>query len=462
MMKEFESYLHSLMKQSSIPGIGIAIARDGELIYQKGFGFRNIKEQLPIDIHTVFGIGSLTKSFTATAILQLHEKGKINIYESITNYLPELCIKSANEMSIHHLLTHSTGIPPLSSLFKSFIQDFDRGEDSNLFGYINTSNTFIDSYGKLIHYINENVNELLGTPGTEFSYSNDGYALLGYIIERASGEGYWEYIRKNICEPLKMKRTVLYLKYLEEHGDTSTLYSINERNKNKKIVESNVWLDAPTMHAAGFLKSTLNDLIKYFSLISGNKNIENNTVLSQSSIEKILKPHIQMEPNKYYGYGLNIIQDYHGNKMIEHGGSLHGVSSHTIVIPDKGITAVILSNIENVPVFRLLNYAINILDGREMKARHNTFVQNSLKKEKEYEYCGTFESEEGMSLIINQNDYGLTFSSAGLRNLPLQYVNDDSFIIQHNDAVNLIRFIRDSNQQICRVYFGLRQLMKIN
>src|SRR5699024_8199746 len=142
---------------------------------------------------TVFGVGSITKAFTAVAILQLQEKGKLSVNECVTKYLPEF--KTPNEaqtkqMTIHHFLTHSSGLPPLATLMgavkKSMKNDPKFEKDQHQENPLDTIQP-IDTYSELMDAIVKAEFTPLGAPGTEFSYSNDAYALLGAIIERISG-----------------------------------------------------------------------------------------------------------------------------------------------------------------------------------------------------------------------------------------------------------------------------------
>lgn len=116
---QFEAYVHTLMKKTGAPGLGVGIAKDGEMVYFKGFGAADIEKRLPVTPETVFGLASVTKSFTALAVSQLAERGKLSLHEPVKRYLPEFQLPQAGvaeRITMHNFLSHTSGIPPMPSL----------------------------------------------------------------------------------------------------------------------------------------------------------------------------------------------------------------------------------------------------------------------------------------------------------------------------------------------------------
>lgn len=238
MMKEFNQYAGEITKKYQIPGFAMGLAKEGQLFYENDFGYRNIEKELPLSSDTVFGIGSVTKSFTCVAILQLQEAGKLSVHDAVVQYLPEF--KTNNEeytkqMTIHHFMTHSAGIPPLAALIgamrTSMLLDPTFEEEGKPAMDLSKIPS-IETYEELMKDIANADFTLLGAPGTEFSYSNDCYALLGTIIERVSGISYEQYMKEYILGPAGMHRSVFHYEELKGHEDVATIY--NSRKKKKK------------------------------------------------------------------------------------------------------------------------------------------------------------------------------------------------------------------------------------
>jgi len=201
----YEKFVTDLMAESQLPGVAVAVAQDGETVYADGFGYRNQAEQLPITTKTALGIGSVTKSFTSLGIMLLVEDKK-------TRWLPEFRIagkEAANRMTLHHLLTHTSGMPPLPTvqvaLARSLRDDPDL-RDTPQYAELQKLEP-VDTVEELIEYVNGLDVTLLGYPGVYSSYSNEGFALLGLVIERASGKPYEQFMQERVLDPLGMIHT---------------------------------------------------------------------------------------------------------------------------------------------------------------------------------------------------------------------------------------------------------------
>ncbi|MGB7841664.1 MAG: serine hydrolase domain-containing protein, partial [Salinimicrobium sp.] len=167
----------------------VLVANEGEVIFADGYGMANMEYDIPNAPDTKHRLGSITKQFTAALILQLVEQGKLELDQPISKYLPDYKGPAANKVTIHHLLTHSSGIPSYTS-FPGFFEETSRDPYSPE----EFVKTFADS-------------TLQFTPGEKFSYNNSGYFLLGYIIEKVTDKPYEQVLQENILAPLNMKNT---------------------------------------------------------------------------------------------------------------------------------------------------------------------------------------------------------------------------------------------------------------
>lgn len=198
-----ESYIEKRMEEQHVPGLSIAVSRNGALLYEKGFGYRDVSRGLPVTPQTVFGIASVTKSITALAILLLVKEGKLGLDDPIRHYLPELQWQTgmkSEQITIRHLLSHSTGVPPL--LRKEHLLRFDEH----------------------IQYINELEYQPLGEAGEYYSYCNDIFLLAGAIIERVTGKLYRRFVTESILSPLGMDRSTFSLEELARMDNVSIPY----------------------------------------------------------------------------------------------------------------------------------------------------------------------------------------------------------------------------------------------
>lgn len=464
-MNEFETFAERLAKKYQIPGIAIGLAHNGKVVYEKGFGHRNVEKELPVTMDTVFGIASVTKSFTCMAVMILQEQGKLSVHDPVVKYLPEFSTKTdaTDKMTIHHFMTHSAGLPPLPSLFYAKKRSFD--QDPSVKDYPGLSfpeddnQGPIDTYEQLMDFIARLDMELIGEPGTQFSYSNDSYALLGTIVQRASGNTFEQFVKEYILDPCGMEHTCFEIDELEDYDNITSLYAARNVENGYEVYEAPVWWESPSMRGAGALKSTVNDMLKYAELIRTKGKVGNKRILSEESVEQMITPYIECSPGRYYGYGFMITPNYHGSTLVEHGGNLKAVASQLCIIPEKGITGMILTNLAGVPAVTIMGGALNCLEGRAVEATPYSTTKYELAQEELRGYEGTYISNEGMSISIKVKNEGLDFSTQGT-SFPIQCVGKDLFLAIVKDQVELIRFVRDESGNIERVAYHMRQFPK--
>jgi CubicO group peptidase (beta-lactamase class C family) len=304
--KRIEQYMNASLKHDYFSG-SILIAKNGKPIYRKGYGMANIEHQVPNTIHTVFLIGSIAKQFTAMAIMQLVEQGKLNVSDSLHKHLPN-CPPAWKAITIRNLLTQTSGIMNYSRL-----ADWD--EKHSIQPY--TPTEVID----LIRYL-----PLQFNPGDKFNYSNTNYELLGLIIEKASGISYHDFLEKNIFSPLGMKNT----------GATNPSQLIPNRAAGY-YTKLNSFVNAPYENSensvgSGSLLSTLADLLLWDQALYTTKLVSRKTLDEMSM------------PNKgNYGYGTEIYKMF-DKITIGHAGSQSGFSTILVRLPEENITVIVLSN----------------------------------------------------------------------------------------------------------------------
>ena len=319
-----------------MPGLSISVVKNGETIYAEGFGSRDLEKNLPATPDTLYGIGSITKSFVAIAIMQLVEKGELGLDDPVSMHTPMKIGMKEKPIKIHNLLTHSLGVPSLATSSVAFYKSvgFDTGIP---FG----------SPEDFYRLINGAQGEVVDEPGKRFFYHNAAWRILGNIVQEKTGTPFHRYIKENIMNPIGMTRSTLDTAVFNNDPDRITPYwkkpdgSVNPTKFPYPNPEDN--LPFSFIAAAGGITSSAKEMAKYMNTL-----IAKNSLISQDSFEKMQTLHIH-RPDGYhgetgYGYGLSIIPDFHGRKLVAHGGSILVSTAHMSLVPEEGLGVMIMGN----------------------------------------------------------------------------------------------------------------------
>jgi CubicO group peptidase (beta-lactamase class C family) len=306
----------------SYPGGAVLVAKDGEIVYQGAVGLENIKDKTPIELNTKFRIGSVTKQFTASAILKLQEQGKLSVHDKLSTYYPDF--PRGDQVTIHHLLTHTSGIHSFTNT-PDFLEKV-------------VSTTTPDEMLKWIASLSYDFD-----PGDAWSYNNSGYYLLGLIIEKVNGKSFGETLADFFFEPLEMNNTGVHSPGINLENE-----AIGYQYENGDIEPAVDW-NMDFAGGAGNLYSTVIDLYKW------NKAVFNGNVLSEASKQMAFTPVVLNDGEQAnalgggYGYGW-IISTNRGLQVIQHTGGLNGFNSSLSRFPEHHLTIVVLSNaLPNIP-----------------------------------------------------------------------------------------------------------------
>jgi len=310
----------------------VLVADKGEIIYKKGFGSANMEWNIPNQPDTKHRLGSITKQFTSMLIMQLVQQGKLKLDVSISTYLPDYPKQNGDIITIHHLLTHTSGTPNYTS-FPNFFQDHGR-----------------DPYRpeELVSYFADSTLEF--KPGERFSYSNSGYILLGAIIEKVTGKSYEQVLQENILTPLKMTNTGY------DHHDILLKNRASGYDKNGRGYTNAGYLEMSIPYAAGALYSTVEDLYLWDQALYTDK------LLSKNNKDLLFGKHI-FEGQGHYAYGWIIGDLPIGNSVekiptISHSGGIHGFNTELTRFPTDKSFIVLLNNTSGAPLHEM-TIAIN-------------------------------------------------------------------------------------------------------
>lgn len=392
------------------PGISLLISVKGKPVFVKSFGMADLKNKIPLNPDHVMAIGSMTKQFTAVGILQLVNENKLDLNDNINKYLPEYNTHGKT-ISIENCLTHSSGI-------KSFTE---------IPGFDTVYTKSFNEKEMLGFFENE---ELIFEPGSDFSYSNSGYFILGLIIEKVSGMNYNDFIRKNIFELAGMNNTFFYT----EEDDIPLKATGYDGRDTSTYIPTTEFYTGWTV-AAGNIKSCVKDLLSW------NNYLNNENFIPQDLIQKAFTPNILPDGiNSNYGYGWNIT-DLENNKIIRHGGAINGFLSDGIRISGVDIYITALSNNTGKSPEKLTDKIIlNIMNLTDADPDRIPYDKDSFS-----DYTGSYEvNRDGGRLLINfsadkqyryifeENDSLILQRTGGGKFTLLQY-DKDKFYIKSSD-----------------------------
>ena len=290
------------------------VAENGKVIYKGGFGLANMEWNIPNTPETKFRLGSITKQFTATLTLQLVEQGKIKLDAKLSDYLPDYRKDVGDKVTIHHLLTHTSGIPSYTGQ-PGFFENVSRNPYKVA--------EFVKKYAS---------GDLEFEPGSKFAYNNSGYFLLGAIIEKVTGKSYEQVLKENIFDPAGMKNTGY------DHHNTLLAKRAAGYNKTADSYVNAAYLDMSIPYAAGSMYSTVEDLYLWDQALYTDK------LLSAQSKALMYKPFLDN-----YAYGWVVTNASFKPKgqpvqVITHGGGINGFTTTIVRFPQEHNLIVLLDN----------------------------------------------------------------------------------------------------------------------
>ena len=294
-----DDYVREQMGLQHIPGLALAVMREGRVIKESGYGLASVELEAPVTPSTVFEIGSISKQVTAAAIMMLVEEGKVSLDDRIAKYIKE-SPKSWRSVTVRHLLTHTSGLKNYNGL-----PGFELSKHTNRAQFVKR----IGAYPPVF------------SPGEAHSYGNINYNLLGYIIEQASGESYWHFVSKHIFLPLGMQAT----------RDRDPRSVIKGRAQGYEWEDNQLvrrTCNLTDVFSAGAIVSTVQDLEKWLAGFIGGK------LLKRSSIEQIWTP-TRLNSGATYPYGFGwYLETLRGHQVKRHTGQTAGFSSSVAFFPE--------------------------------------------------------------------------------------------------------------------------------
>lgn len=403
-----DEYMTAAVRVNAFSGT-ILVARGGQPIISKGYGMANIELGVPNTPQSVFRLGSITKQFTAMAIMMLQERGKLSVSDPICKYLSD-CPPAWQAVTVKHLLSHTSGVPNYTA-FPEFAKT----------AVLPTSSAEMISQlkGKPLEF----------APGEKFAYSNSGYFLLGSIIERVSGKTYSDFLQENIFTPLGMKQT----------GYDSPTRIIKNRaagyaKQSGEVVNAS-YMDMTIPFAAGALYSTTGDLLLWDQALYTDK------LVSRKLLDEMFTPY---KGDAGYGYGWNIGKRF-DRQVIAHGGGIYGFATQITRFPADRVTVIVLSNVQSAPAGKIANDLAAIVFGAAYeipKERKEIALEPKLLEK----YVGQYQVAPNLVITISLDNGKLFGQIAGQSKFAISPESETVFFSRDVNAQ--FTFLRDAQGQI--------------
>lgn len=385
----------------------VRVERDGVTLFSGSYGWANLEWKVPHTPASKFRIGSVTKQFTAAAILLLEERGKLKVEDPVFKYIPTMP-EAWKAVTVHQLLSHTSGVPSFTDQ-----PDFKKWA------------LLPETPAQTLAHIRDLPLDF--APGEKFKYSNTGFTLLGWIVELVSGQTYETFLRENIFTPLGMS----------DSGYDTSATILPQRAAGyvpgPAGLNNAPYVDMHVPHGAGALYSTTGDLVKWTQGLFGGK------LLAAASLEKMITP-----VKSGYAYGLGVLT-VKGRKVIQHGGGIEGFNAQLANYPDSKITVVVLANV-NGPAFGELAAQLGAL------AFGETVTLSAERKVVEVpaatlrRYVGVYQLNPRITNTVRLTDGGLTVQLSGQAAYPIFPESETKFFLKVVDAQ--VEFVADGQGKI--------------
>lgn len=351
-INKLDKYIKNARKEWKVPGMAVAIVKDGKVVLAKGYGLKTFGTNDKVDDKTLFAIASNTKAFGAASISILVDDGKLNWDDKVQKYLPYFQLYNSYvsaEMTIRNLLCHRSGLGTFSGDLLWYETSYTTEEIIKRAKYLKPKFSFRSGFG----------------------YSNLMYMTAGQVVASVTGKPWKEFIKERIFKPLNMDKSNVGSSELKNYKNVATPHFISKEGKILKVAYSS----SDSAGAAAAINSNVDDMSKWLMLLLNNGKLRDKQILSQNGLEEMWTSHNpykvsrrskRMFPSihfKSYGLGWGM-SDYHGKKMLSHSGGLDGMISRVALIPESGLGLVILTNSINglsTPLmYKILDSFLNV------------------------------------------------------------------------------------------------------
>jgi CubicO group peptidase (beta-lactamase class C family) len=393
-VSRMEQVVQSYVDSKQFMGAAL-VARDGKVLLSKGYGFANLEWGVANSPASKFRLGSITKQFTAACILLLEERGKLKVDDPVKKYMTD-APAAWDKVTIFNLLTHTSGIPSFTGF-----PDYASTE------------AIATTPEKLVARFRDKPLEF--QPGEKWNYSNSGYVLLGYLIEKISQQSYSEFVQENILTPLGMK---------DSGYDSNSAIILHRASGYAPSAKGTIhagYIDMSIPFSAGALYSTTEDLLRWEQGLMGGK------LLSAASLAKMTTPF-----KNDYAFGL-AVHAVNGHKVIEHGGGIEGFNTDIAYYPEDKLTVVVLANLNGGVPETIANALAQVAHGEKVvlpSERKEITVSPAVLGA----YVGTYQLTPDFAIVVTFEGVQLMAQATGQPKFPLFAESETKFFLKVVDA----------------------------
>jgi CubicO group peptidase (beta-lactamase class C family) len=469
--KKLDSYISKTQQDWNIPGLSVAIVKDGNIVFEKGYGTININENKKPDEHTLYAIASNTKAFTAAILAQLVEEGKVNWKDKVQDHLPyfEVYDPAVSRMvTVEDLLSHNVGLGTFSGDVIWYKSELTTEEIVRRIKFVPQAYEFRDGYG----------------------YSNLMFITAGDLIEKLTGKSFKDNVTDRFLNPLEMNHTVVSVKDFGTNKNVATPHAMDANDKNYVIP----WVGWDNVQSTGGIISSVHDMSKWM-ILNMNHGVtkKNDTLFSGRNRNNMWNVHNSFGVNQvkrnstgsqYAGYGLGwFLGDYQGNFRVRHGGGYDGMISTVQMLPDENLGVVVLTNGVKAPTNAIAYYIFDQFLGRDKKDWSKEMLEGYDKRKasdtriadrkakrvigtqpilKRGEITGTYHTPIYGNFEIVERDgvLKLLWEHSPLLNSSLEHFNYDAYEVQWDEpqawfSFGTVKFESDSYGKVTGITFDM-------
>lgn len=398
-----DAALAAHIQEKGLPGVSVAIRSSEGVIFEKGYGFADVEAGREIDPHTVMGIASMSKSFTTLALAILEAEGRFSFDDPVVKYFPNFRVPGnpVQDVTCRHLAMHTAGIPPMEPLEWSIVMNTPaRGESERRMHLMKTAPNKMETIEQIIDYIASGPYPTLGQAGECMSYSNEAYAILSYIVDKAAGMQLERFLCERVFGPLGMTRSILDLDGSEAAKIAgNNITRLYEKDDDGKLHVDDAWSILPPFRGCACVKSTAHDMARYYQCLADGGKFGGVQVIPEKAVEILIGAAFPEEEQAFYCLGLNK-RTFHGHVLCEHSGGLHGVSSHGGLIRGEGLGIVALSNMGDSDADELCFLMFNMLLSLPLEESHRWLHPTGTDFLEPEMLLGSYLCNEGVPVVM--------------------------------------------------------------
>ncbi|MBC7848493.1 MAG: serine hydrolase [Chitinophagaceae bacterium] len=386
----------------------VLVAKKGQVLLEKGYGWKNIKDSTRNDDKTIYQIGSVTKQFTSAIIMKLVEQKKLAVTHKLSKYYPDY--PKGDSITIHNLLTHTSGI-------------YNYTNDGK---FMNSEIAKPQTEQKMISLFRDRPLDF--SPGSKYSYSNSGYSLLGYIIVKVTGKSWEQNMRELILTPLRMQHSGFNFTSLKSPDKATGYFFLGAKgNQPAPIVDSTV------AYSAGSLYSTVGDLYRW------ERSIYTNKILTADSWKKTFTPFL----SKYaYGWSIDTLFD---RNTTAHSGGIHGFNSYLLRFPEEELVVILIAN-KPTPAMNAISHTLAAASLNLPYEVPKEKVATTISDEKLATYVGTYQMDEGLEVFVELENHQLKSKISGQKFFDLFPEKEDRFFLKVVEAT--VEFVKGTDGKV--------------